>query len=96
MIFCLYFKDIIRQTDDVFEIKMKYHNFIVILLILTHILSYQDGIIVRSFFLPLFPKIVGWFWILEKLIGEFQCAVSYKPFPQRNLIPTTPNREHAA
>ena len=41
------------RHDDVFEIKTKYHNFIVILLILTHILSYQDGIIIRSLFLPL-------------------------------------------
>ena len=52
-------------SDDVFEIKTKYHNFIVIPLILTHILSYQDGIIVRSSFLPIFAKVVGWFWILS-------------------------------
>ena len=51
-------------SDDVFEIKTKYHNFIVILLILTHILSYQGDIILRSLFLSLFPKVVGWFWIL--------------------------------
>ena len=40
------------MSDDVFKIKTKYHNFIVILLILTHILSYQDDI-VRSLLLPL-------------------------------------------
>ena len=54
---------VISLPDDVFEIKARYHNFIVTLLILTHILSYQDDIIVRSLFLPLFPKIIGWFWI---------------------------------
>ena len=53
MIFRLYFKDIISLSDNVFEIKAKYHNFIVSLLISTHILSYQDDIIVRSLFLPL-------------------------------------------
>ena len=52
MVFCLYFKDTISLSDDVFEIKMKYHNFIIILLILNHIFSYQDGIIVQSLFLP--------------------------------------------
>ena len=57
VIFRLYFKDIIRQSNDVFEIKTKYHNFVVILLILTHILSYQDGIIVPSFFLPVFVHV---------------------------------------
>ena len=54
----------VSLSDDVFEIKRKYHNFMVILLILTHILSYQDGFIVRSLFLPLFAKVVGWFLIL--------------------------------
>ena len=48
-----YFIFISSLSDNVFEIKMKYHSFIVILLILTHILSYQDGIIVRSLFLPI-------------------------------------------
>ena len=55
---------VISLSDDVFGIKTKYHNFIVILFILTHILSYQDGIIVWSLFLPLFAKVVSWFWIL--------------------------------
>ena len=40
-------------SDDVFEIKRKYHNFVAFLLILFHVLGYQDGIIVRSLFLPL-------------------------------------------
>ena len=56
---------VIVCPDDVFEIKTKYHNFIVIFLILTHILSCQDGIIVRSLFLPLFAKVVDWFRILN-------------------------------
>ena len=47
----------ISLFDDVFEIKTKYHNFIAFLLILTHTLSYQDGIIVRSLFLPLLTKV---------------------------------------
>ena len=47
---------------------MKYHNFIVILLILTRFLSYQDGIIVQSLFLPIFAKVVGWFWICSVLV----------------------------
>ena len=55
---------VISLSDNVFEIKMKYHNFIIILLILTYILSYQDGMIVQSLFLLLFAKVVGWFWIL--------------------------------
>ena len=41
------------------EINTKYHNFNVIFLILTYILSYQDGIIVRSLFLPLYQDING-------------------------------------
>ena len=57
-------------SDDVFEIKTKYHNFIVILLILTHILSYQDDFIVRSLLLPLFPKVVGWFWMISLCFVE--------------------------
>ena len=52
------------------EIKTKYHNFIVILLILTHISSYQDGIIVRSLFLPLSAKVVGWFWISDGILKK--------------------------
>ena len=45
------------------------HGFLVILLILTHVLSYQDDIIVQSLFLRLFAKVVGWFWIIT-IYGE--------------------------